>query len=245
VEEHNILLTEPPDMTRIGKERMAEILFEQFNVPAICIESAGVLALYSQGIRTGIVVDCGNRTKLTPIADGYPLPHAILQSAFGGLDVDQAVREMFGKVHGAKYNGDEFKADAQRFKESHGYVSMDPVADYSKKRREFKHRMHQGTHLRFAECDVRLLTETLFSAPLPNACKGLPAAINWCVSKCESVLRKDLLGSVILCGGSTCFDGFPERLEYELSTLLSNRAGMPSLSETSPLVRTVAPPNRK
>lgn len=42
-EEHPVLVTEPAWNTATNRERMAEIMFEEFNVPAFYIANTGVL----------------------------------------------------------------------------------------------------------------------------------------------------------------------------------------------------------
>lgn len=44
--EHPILVTEPAWNTPFNRERMAEIMFEEFNVPAFYIANTGVLNAY-------------------------------------------------------------------------------------------------------------------------------------------------------------------------------------------------------
>ena len=41
--EHPVLVTEPTWNTTANRERMAEIMFEEFNVPAFYIANTGVL----------------------------------------------------------------------------------------------------------------------------------------------------------------------------------------------------------
>ena len=244
VHQHSVLVTEPPDMTRVSKETMAEILFEKFDVPALSIESAGVLAMYAQGLRTGIVVDCGNRTKITPVADGYPLPHAILQSSFGGLDIDTDIHQMCINEHGSYYSQDKFKVDMRTFKEQSCYAALncDEEKDKDASSIIVKHRLHNGNHLHFSR-ERFLCAEKLFSTPLPNSCKGLPEAITWCASKCESVLRKDLFASVLLCGGTTCLSGFQSRLQHDVSEVVKSKVGNTGVD--LPIVNVIAPSNRK
>eukprot|EP01124_Arcella_intermedia_P008447 TRINITY_DN15319_c0_g3_i1.p1 TRINITY_DN15319_c0_g3~~TRINITY_DN15319_c0_g3_i1.p1 ORF type:complete len:112 (-),score=16.76 TRINITY_DN15319_c0_g3_i1:2-298(-) len=52
--------------------------------------------------------------------------------------------------------------------------------------------------------------------------------------KCEVSLRKDLFGHILVCGGSSMFCGLRERLEREMSFLVSPTVRM----------RVVAPPGR-
>lgn len=46
-EDHNFILTEPPLNPPENREMAAEIMFETFNVPGLCIGIQAVLALYS------------------------------------------------------------------------------------------------------------------------------------------------------------------------------------------------------
>lgn len=64
---------------------MTEIMFDTFNVPSLYISISSVLALYSSGRTTGIVVDSGaGVTNSVPIYEGYALPHAIMINQIAG-----------------------------------------------------------------------------------------------------------------------------------------------------------------
>ena len=49
--EHPTLVTEPTWNTTANRERMAEIMFEEFNVPAFYIANTGVLNAYSKHLQ--------------------------------------------------------------------------------------------------------------------------------------------------------------------------------------------------
>ena len=67
---------------------MTEIMFDTFNVPSLFISISSVLALYSSGRTTGIVVDSGEGvTNSVPIYEGYALPHAIMKIDIAGKDL--------------------------------------------------------------------------------------------------------------------------------------------------------------
>ena len=53
--EYNVMLTEAPMNPKENREKMAQIMFETFNVPGFYIAIQAILSLYSAGKFTGIV----------------------------------------------------------------------------------------------------------------------------------------------------------------------------------------------
>eukprot|EP01124_Arcella_intermedia_P007815 TRINITY_DN1483_c1_g1_i2.p1 TRINITY_DN1483_c1_g1~~TRINITY_DN1483_c1_g1_i2.p1 ORF type:complete len:472 (-),score=108.89 TRINITY_DN1483_c1_g1_i2:21-1265(-) len=87
-EEHPVLLTEPPLNPRANREKMTQIAFETFNVPAAYVVTTSVLSLYASGRTTGIVLEIGSTGAFAvPIYEGYPVNHAIGRLDLGGRDL--------------------------------------------------------------------------------------------------------------------------------------------------------------
>ncbi|NWY05473.1 ACT protein, partial [Nothoprocta ornata] len=84
-EELAVLVTDAPLSPAANRERVAELLFEGFGVPAMLVLPRSLLAAYSYGRTSGLVVGSGAGTSYAaPILDGYALPHATFRLDVAG-----------------------------------------------------------------------------------------------------------------------------------------------------------------
>jgi actin-related protein len=84
-EQHPVLFSEAPWNQKMRREKLTEIMFEKYNVPAFFLIKNAVLSAFANGRSTGIVLDSGaSHTTAVPIHEGYVLSQAIVKSPLAG-----------------------------------------------------------------------------------------------------------------------------------------------------------------
>jgi len=220
-DEHPVLLTEPAFNPKDNRRKMAEIMFESFNVPAVYISPQPELALYSNGCDTGIVVESGDGvTYCVPMIGGCSVvPEAITRFDIAGSDVTNYLQELLNKK-GYSFSRDSFSdyLSVRDMKKRCGYVALDFDAEMKKPESELvkEYELPDGKKVSIGSERFRC-TEILFHPELVGfATGGLHDAIYKSIQKCDISVRDLLCSNIILSGGNTLFDGIADRLKKEL-----------------------------
>ena len=122
-EDHPILVTEAPLNPRANRERVAEVFFDTFNVPALFVSPQATLTLYASGRTTGVVLDSGaGVTHVVPMYEGYALPHAMVRVDVAGRDVTERLARLLRKAGCAMHTTAEMEI-VRQLKEDCCYVS--------------------------------------------------------------------------------------------------------------------------
>jgi hypothetical protein len=89
-EEHPMLLAEPSFNTEACREKLLELMFEKYKVPAVFISKNAVLSAFSCGRSTAVVLDSGGgSTSATPVHEGYVLQKGLVRSPMSGEKITE------------------------------------------------------------------------------------------------------------------------------------------------------------
>ena len=233
---HNVLLTEPPLNPKENREKMAEIMFEIFNVHGLYIAVQAVLSLYYAGKFTGMSIDSGEGvTQFVPIFDGYSLPHAISKLDIAGRDLTEYFVKLLLET-GLRFTTTAEKEIVKAIKEKSCYVALD-LEDEIRAVEPFIYELPDGTHVVIRDQRIRC-PEALFKPSMAGKeGNGISQTCYDSIQKCDIDIRKNLYNCIILSGGTTMFNGLPERLTKDMKSLAPY-----SMKEE---IKVIASPERK
>ncbi|TVU04269.1 hypothetical protein EJB05_50154, partial [Eragrostis curvula] len=241
-EERPVLLTEAPLNPKANRLKMTAVMFETFNIPAMFVGIQAVLALYSSGRTTGIVIESGDGvSQVVPIYEGYPIPHATRRSNLTtGCELTHRLMKLLderGKFELSSYSKREIVMD---IKEKLAYVALHYKEELDKAKcsssMDESYELPDGQVITILGEDRIRCPEVLFdprSVDMEGI--GIHEATHESIMKCDMDIRKELYGNIVLSGGSTMFEGFADRLSNEIT----------ALAPTSMEIQVVAPSERK
>ena len=246
-DDHNIILTDLPSNSVENRGKMAQIMFEKFNVPGLYISMTSVLAIYDAGRTSGMAVDSGEIiTNFVPVFEGFAFPNAIAQSETGGQILTEYLIKLL--VDNKKYNinnNTTKKLKINEIKEKYCRVCYDYDTELREGQEEGsleeKVKLPDGEEIIIEseklKCPEALFQPNFFEKSSETNMRGLHDECCASIQQIDVEIRKDLYSNIILSGGNTMFEGLPERLTKEIQKLTPSAA--------SNKVKVIALPERK
>jgi len=211
-------------------------MFETFNVPALYIGIQAVLSLYSAGRTSGVVLDAGDGvTHTVPIYEGFSIPHAILRNDLAGRDLTEHLQKLLMES-GRTFSTSAEQEIVRNIKEQLCYVALDYEEELAASRKcptEKEFELPDGTIMNVGtqrfRCPEAMFRPSMVGLEAP----GMHEMVYQTITKCDIDVRRELYTNIVLSGGTTMFEGLPERLTKEVGLLAPIKP------------RVVAPPERK
>ncbi|KAI0986319.1 hypothetical protein GJ496_005527 [Pomphorhynchus laevis] len=250
-DQHPVLFSEHVLNPRENRERLCEIMFEKFEIPAIQIIKNPVLSLFSQGKSNGVVLDIGhNCTVVAPVLDGYTMLRAVVQSStVAGYPLLQYYKKIL-KIDNKSLTVRVAENATQSYKD---YIGMSVMMDLTAATLQLYDRspydatiLEQMPHVTYELPDRTILdigeeryrtSERLFSTHQYNIEEAgkidLASMINSSVRLCDVDVRLPLYSNIFVVGGVSLIPGIVDRLSYELSTRVPHSAKLKVVSPSN------------
>lgn len=243
---HPVLFSEASWNTRHNREKLTELMFEKYNVPAFFLVKNAVLAAFANGRATALVVDSGAKhTSVVPVHEGYVLTQAVVKSPLGGDYLSMQCRQHL-ENHGIDLTmGYAISAkDVVKERDQPRYTKRTLPENLTNSWQQYMLRQqlqdYQAAVVQVLESpyDERVASQIpavhyefptgyhqdfgserfkLAENLFDHTMLGAGQLASTSVSNCDADVRLALYGSVVVTGGNTLLPGFAERLNRDLS----------------------------
>ncbi|MFX1259515.1 MAG: hypothetical protein ACFFAN_16800 [Promethearchaeota archaeon] len=210
--DHPLIFVEPPLCSRRQREKICEIVFETFKIPALLLVDAALADLSSTGKRSGLVIRLKDLTYIVPIIDSLSLSSYIKKNMIGIGNVSSHLRRFHNKAGHSFIISREVIKDIQ---DKLCYVALEPDKESCKK----TYILPNGDKINL-ENELFLAPEIYFKPKMigkESEINPLDIEVYDTLMKVEDDFRHILAKNIVLSG--TKIHGMKERLQRELEKL--------------------------
>ncbi|KAG9313217.1 actin-domain-containing protein [Chiua virens] len=245
-----VLLTEPPMNPKANRQRMVQVMFEEYGFQGVYVAIQAVLTLYAQGLTTGVVVDSGDGvTHIIPVYSGYSIPHLTRRLDIAGRDVTRYLIKLL-LMRGYAFNRTADFETVREIKEKLCYVSYDLELDQKLAEETTvlveNYTLPDGRTIKVGSERFEA-PECLFQPHLVDVDQqGVAEMLFQTIQAAAVDIRSELYKHIVLSGGSSMYPGLPSRLEKEMKQLYLTRVLNNDPSRLNKFkIRIEDPPRRK
>jgi len=222
--EHMVVQTEAALNPPKNREKIVEVMFEKYGFAGVNVSVQAILALGSQGLNTGFVVDSGDGvTHLVPVTDGFVEPALVQRINLAGRHItDHFMKLLAGQGHSLNSTAD-FET-VREMKQKLCYVALDLDAEKKLAREttlvDRQYTLPDSRVIRIGA--ERFLGPELLFNPQNfghGDGPGLPGLVFNAIRKSDMHVQKGYFGHIVLSGGTTMFPGLSSRLEKDIRKL--------------------------
>ena len=220
VHDCQLIVSLPISSLRSSREELCEFLFEKYlanGKTSACILSSAFLATLGAGLSTALVIDIGEaETRVTPVEEGYPLPHCSAHGRIGGAALTSNMAEMLRLRDQSTVSASQEVSEvvsswaAESAKEQSAWVAQDFNAELQRLKTASVSASGSNGKIQSLRERGFMCGEVLFDARSGDT---LPELVMTSLRLQSNInLRGKLLSNMLLVGGTAQLPGLQTRL---------------------------------
>ena len=206
--EHALILTEPYDITKINREKLTEIIFEEIQCPGFYISPSSLFSLLSTGRLTGCVLDLAyDCSRIVPIYEGYVLQFNSNTIKIGGQHISSNLAMNLETVH--------------KISEKYRMFNIKTVEDIKRKYVQIDGNNNNDIDYELPDGQILKIDYKKCIAPCCDVLMdGFINKVNESIMKCDKNSYQEMFSNVIVCGGTSMIDGVERRIKRDLGMIM-------------------------